>query len=115
MSFDSGLRTGKRIAIALIGAFLLVLGLALLVLPGPSLPVILGGLAVLSVEYPWARKWHDHVRDRLRRMVGVRQTKRRAGPPMPAGAPARAAGAVQQAPPAGVPKRATCRDACQRE
>ena len=79
MSFDSGWKAGKKVAIFVAGVLLLVLGLSLLVLPGPSLPVILCGLAVLSTEYTWARKWRDRVRDRLRRMLGFRQAR----PPRP--------------------------------
>jgi len=35
---------------------MLVTGLALLVLPGPGLLVLAAGLAVLAVEFHWARR-----------------------------------------------------------
>ncbi len=45
-----------------VGAFLLLLGLLLTVLPGPGLAVLFAAVAVLAVEYAWAR----HLLDRLR-------------------------------------------------
>ena len=44
----------KRFAVAVVGAALLALSPALMVLPGPVILVILVGLAVLVTEYVWA-------------------------------------------------------------
>lgn len=49
-------RSGKRIAVTVVGALLVLAGLVLLVLPGPGLLVIVAGLAVLATEYAWARR-----------------------------------------------------------
>lgn len=46
----------KRFAVTLLGGGLLVLGLAMMVLPGPGILVIVAGLAVLATEYVWARR-----------------------------------------------------------
>ena len=46
----------KRFAATLVGGVLLVLGAAMMVLPGPGILVIVAGLAVLATEYVWARK-----------------------------------------------------------
>jgi len=35
----------------------LLIGVALLVLPGPAFVVIPVGLAILATEYAWARRW----------------------------------------------------------
>lgn len=48
-------RTIKRIGIAVIGTTLLLLGLAMVVLPGPAFIVIPLGIAVLATEFAWAR------------------------------------------------------------
>jgi len=41
------------------GAILLPVGIALLVLPGPGLPLIAASLALLRTEFRWADKaWH---------------------------------------------------------
>jgi tellurite resistance protein TerC len=47
----------RRIAIALVGGTVLVAGLAMTVLPGPAIVVIPAGLAILGLEFAWARRW----------------------------------------------------------
>jgi hypothetical protein len=47
-------RSSRRIAVSVVGAALLLAGLAMLVLPGPGLIVIVLGFAVLGTEYAWA-------------------------------------------------------------
>jgi hypothetical protein len=49
-------RNSKRVGITIAGLVLLVLGAAMLVLPGPGLLVIIAGLAVLATEYVWAQR-----------------------------------------------------------
>jgi uncharacterized protein (TIGR02611 family) len=49
-------RNGKRIAVTVAGVVLLLLGLAMMVLPGPGLLFIIFGFAVLSTEYVWAQR-----------------------------------------------------------
>ena len=55
-------RTVRRIAVGLVGASVLAVGVALLVLPGPAFVVIPAGLAILAVEFAWARRWLERVR-----------------------------------------------------
>lgn len=50
-------RHAKRIAIALLGGTVLLLGVCLIVLPGPAILVIPAGLAILATEFAWARHW----------------------------------------------------------
>ena len=45
----------KRFFIALIGGTVILIGVAMLVLPGPGALVIAGGLAILATEFIWAR------------------------------------------------------------
>lgn len=45
----------KRVVIFVIGITIVFIGIALLVLPGPGLLVILGGLALLAAEFAWAK------------------------------------------------------------
>jgi len=56
------LRGARRIVIALIGATTLLLGVAMLIMPGPGLLVIPIGLALLSIEFVWARRWLARIR-----------------------------------------------------
>jgi uncharacterized protein (TIGR02611 family) len=61
----------KRIVVAVVGGTVLLIGLALLVLPGPAFLVIPIGLAILATEFVWARRW-------LRRAKGMATSKRKA-------------------------------------
>jgi len=43
-----------------------VVGIALLVLPGPGIPLIVAGLALLGTQFPWARRALEWLRARAR-------------------------------------------------
>jgi uncharacterized protein (TIGR02611 family) len=49
-------RNGKRVAVTIAGFAVILVGFALLVLPGPGLLVIIAGLAILGTEYVWAQR-----------------------------------------------------------
>lgn len=53
----------RRLVIALIGTTVCLLGLAMLVLPGPGLLVIPLGLGILGLEFAFARRWLLRVRE----------------------------------------------------
>jgi len=55
----------RKVAITALGGLIVVIGAALIVLPGPGALVIVLGLAVLAKEYPWARRRLDAVRGRV--------------------------------------------------
>ncbi|QFZ19034.1 PGPGW domain-containing protein [Saccharothrix syringae] len=57
-------RPVKRVAVLVAGGLLLVVGVALLVLPGPGLLLVLAGLLVLASEFPALERYVDPVRDR---------------------------------------------------
>jgi hypothetical protein len=62
--------TSARKALAVTaGSVLLAVGLALLVLPGPGIPLILAGLGILSVHYHWARRLRARISNDARRLV----------------------------------------------
>jgi tellurite resistance protein TerC len=63
-------RAARRVVIAVVGSLVLLAGLVLLVTPGPAFVVIPIGLGILALEFPWARRWLDAVRERVRRAVG---------------------------------------------
>ena len=52
----------RRVIVSVIGATVVLIGIALLVLPGPAFVVIAVGLAILATEYAWARRWLRKVR-----------------------------------------------------
>lgn len=47
----------KRIMVVAGGGTVLVIGIAMIVLPGPAILMIPAGLATLAVEFAWARRW----------------------------------------------------------
>jgi uncharacterized protein (TIGR02611 family) len=49
-------RNGKRVAVTVAGFVVVLVGAAMLVLPGPGIIVIIGGLAILATEYVWAQR-----------------------------------------------------------
>ena len=55
---------GKRVACAVGGGLLLILGIVLLVLPGPGLLLVLAGLLVLANAFPAAQRFVAPVRKR---------------------------------------------------
>ena len=50
-------RVAKRIAIGIVGGSVLIVGIAMIVLPGPAFVVIPVGLGILGLEFAWARIW----------------------------------------------------------
>ncbi|MCW5574339.1 MAG: PGPGW domain-containing protein [Steroidobacteraceae bacterium] len=48
-------RWARRIVITLSGFTVLAVGVAMIVLPGPAFIVIPAGLAILGLEFAWAR------------------------------------------------------------
>ncbi len=57
------LRHARRIVILVVGMTVLLIGVAMIVLPGPALVVIPVGLAILATEYAWARRWLRIIRE----------------------------------------------------
>ncbi|MFC6094348.1 PGPGW domain-containing protein [Saccharothrix lopnurensis] len=54
----------KQVGVVVVGSALLVVGVLLLVLPGPGLLLVLAGLIVLASEFPALERYVDPVRDR---------------------------------------------------
>jgi tellurite resistance protein TerC len=66
----------RRVIVSVIGATVLLIGVALLVLPGPAFIVIPIGLAILATEYAWARRWLKKVRRMASNVVSSRTRER---------------------------------------
>ena len=65
-------RSTKRIVVFVVGVALVLLGIALIPLPGPfSIPLMIAGLAVLATEYVWAEKMLDTVKERAKQASDV--------------------------------------------
>ena len=59
---DKTYKVARRVAVAVVGTTVLAVGIALIVLPGPAIVVIPVGLAILSIEFAWARLWLRKIR-----------------------------------------------------
>lgn len=58
-------RTVRKIFFLLAGITVLLCGVVMLILPGPGLLVIFLGLALLAVEFVWARVWISRIKERM--------------------------------------------------
>jgi len=50
-------KSARRIVVAVVGVTVILIGMAMLVLPGPAFIVIPTGLAILGAEFAFARRW----------------------------------------------------------
>lgn len=66
-------KAARRIVVGVVGATVLLIGLVMIVTPGPAIVVIPVGLAILSIEFTWARLWLK----RLRESISSRNSKDR--------------------------------------
>lgn len=60
-----GLSLIRKIVVGIVGFTVLLIGLALVVLPGPAFIVIPLGLAILATEFVWARSLLQKARAKL--------------------------------------------------
>ena len=58
-------RLARRIVVFVIGSTVVLVGVVMLVTPGPGLVVIPAGLAILSLEFAWARYWLRKLRESI--------------------------------------------------
>jgi len=66
----------KRMVVAVIGGTVTLIGVALIVLPGPAVIVIPVGLSILATEFLWARRVLRRTRVFAGRMVAKVRRRR---------------------------------------
>ena len=59
---DPKFRLARKLVVAVVGGGIVLVGVAMLVLPGPAILVIPLGLALLAKEFAWPRRWLQRVR-----------------------------------------------------
>jgi uncharacterized protein (TIGR02611 family) len=74
-TFLTTYRAARRLVIGVVGGTVLLVGLCLLFLPGPAFVVIPAGLAILSLEFAWAKRLLQRVREKSRQAIGHRGKK----------------------------------------
>lgn len=75
-------KLAKRIVIGIVGGTVLLIGIAMIALPGPAFVVIPVGLGILSIEFAWARIWLKKVKAKAHE-VARHVIKRKDPPPGP--------------------------------
>jgi tellurite resistance protein TerC len=55
----------KRLFIAIVGSTILLIGILLIVLPGPAFIIIPLGLSILASEFLWAKRLMDRLKEKL--------------------------------------------------
>jgi uncharacterized protein (TIGR02611 family) len=68
--YSAMFKYARRIVILIVGMTVLLVGVALLFLPGPAIVVIPVGLAILATEFAWARHWLRIVRESAEKGAG---------------------------------------------
>ena len=64
-AFHLTYKAARRIVIGVVGATVLLIGVVMIVTPGPGTVVIPIGLAILSLEFTWARVWLKRMRESI--------------------------------------------------
>ena len=72
-------KAARRIVIFVVGATIFLLGVVMLVTPGPGLLFIPLGLAVLGIEFAWARFWLRRVREGISNVNSNNRARRAEG------------------------------------
>lgn len=84
-----GYKLARRIAVAILGGTVVLVGVVMLVTPGPGLVVIPTGLAILALEFAWARAWLNRIKATLTReqlngfLEKTRNLRVKSAPPPP--------------------------------
>lgn len=55
-------RHAKRVAVAILGTIVLLVGIIAIPYPGPGWLIVFAGLAILATEFDWAQRLLDKVR-----------------------------------------------------
>jgi uncharacterized protein (TIGR02611 family) len=62
------LKQAKRLIVAVVGFTLLLVGVAMIVLPGPAFIIIPLALAILATEFVWARLLLNKIKSKIPKM-----------------------------------------------
>ncbi len=78
MKYTAGVTytVARRIAILAVGSTVLAIGVVMIVTPGPAIVVVPLGLAILGVEFAWARVWLRKLREGISAQNAKRRSQR---------------------------------------
>ncbi len=69
------LKAARKVGVLLVGIPIFIIGVILVPLPGPGLLIMFAGLFIISLEFDWAKKHVDLIRDKLIAMKDLAQKK----------------------------------------
>lgn len=55
----------KKILVSIIGGIILIVGIVMIIVPGPAYLIIPAGLGILGTEYMWAKRLHQKLKDKV--------------------------------------------------
>lgn len=58
-------KVARRVIVTLVGSTILILGVIMILTPGPAVVFIPLGLSILGLEFAWARAWLRRLRERI--------------------------------------------------
>lgn len=64
-------RNARRIVIFVIGSTVLLIGVVMIVAPGPAFIMIPLGLSILATEFAWARWLLKHSKEKLKQYTSI--------------------------------------------
>lgn len=70
-----GLPWLRKAIVAVVGFTVLLIGVAMIVTPGPAIVVIPLGLAILATEFVWAHRLLERAREIVKRKMGKGEAK----------------------------------------
>lgn len=69
------LRKARQVVVAVVGVTVLLIGIVMIVTPGPAVVVIPLGLGILATEFLWARILLNKVKERIAAMAAKKNRK----------------------------------------
>ncbi|MDH5202937.1 MAG: PGPGW domain-containing protein [Nitrospirota bacterium] len=63
---SDALRRAKRLVVGVIGFTILLIGILMIILPGPAFILIPVGLAILATQFAWARRLLKKVKRKIK-------------------------------------------------
>lgn len=77
-------KTAKKVVVAVVGGTVLLVGIAMIVLPGPAFLVIPAGLAILATEFAWAHRWLQKAKEKVEEIKNKKANGKSKAPGPPA-------------------------------
>ena len=75
------IRPIRKLIVFVLGMSVLIVGIAMIILPGPATIVIPAGLAILATEFVWAQRWLVYLKRRAQEVADWKKSANPASTP----------------------------------